>query len=344
MAIRITCLSCRSVYTLADHYAGKTVRCKQCEAAIVVRAAKGRAEEDVDESESERGAGARERIQTRPQAGSHAPSGSQKRARDDDEEARPRRRDRDDEEWDSPPIRRDKHGLVIGLIAVGTGLLLLLGGGVIVVVLLFAGRSENKATDFLTDAEPPPPNADAVTKTLHHLKSADPNTRREAARKLKDTLPDERRAEVVKALEPLVNDADFFTRKFAVEALGVWGNKDAVPILLRAMQNKETRGEAMKALGRLKDERAVEPIAARLEEFFDLHAAEEALKQMGPMAEKAVLARLNHHQWHTRIAVCRILKAIGTKQSIPALENAAANDFHISLQAKEAIQAIKARQ
>lgn len=198
----------------------------------------------------------------------------------------------------------------------------------------------------------PPPNADAVTRALHQLKSGNSHKRQEAVRKLKDTLPDGRRAEVIKALEPLINDKDVFTRQWAIEALGVWGNKDAVPILLKAMQDNDTRRDAMKALGRLKDERAVEPIAGRLEELSESHDATEALKAMGPIAEKAVLARLNHHDLFVRQAVCDILGAIGTKQSIPPLEKVVAagkdpfagENFIVAKFAEKAIQAIKARQ
>jgi hypothetical protein len=217
-----------------------------------------------------------------------------------------------------------------------------------------AVNSVNGRTITLTASkvEGPPPNADAVTRALYRLRSADPHKRAEAVRKLKETLPDERRAEVVKALEPLLNDTDFFTRRDVIGALGVWGTRDTVPLLLKVMREKETRGEAMKALGRLKDERAAEPIAERLEELSDSHRAAEALKSMGPVAEKAVLARLNHHDLQVRITVCEILGAIGTKQSIAPLEKviAAGKDisdgiaFIVAHRAKEALKAIKARQ
>lgn len=338
MPIRTTCPSCRTVYSLADHYAGKTVRCKQCEAAIVVRAAKGRAGNDQDESNS----GAREQIQTRPRAASPA-------ERERPVRTRPRRREREDD-WDSEDsLQHSNRGLVIGLIAAAAVLVLLLGGGIVVVVLL-SRRSDIGAPAAVAGVEEPL-NGDAVSRALQQLKSADPNKRREAARKLKDMLPDERRAEVFKALEPLLNDTDIFTRKFATEAIGVWANKDAVPILLKAMQDRDTRHEAMKALGRLKDERAAEPIAARLEVLMDMHSAEEALIQMGPIAEKSVLARLNSADVHVRMTVCRILDEIGTKQSIPALEKviAAGKDpfsglnHLVAMRAEQTIRVIKAR-
>ena len=117
-----------------------------------------------------------------------------------------------------------------------------------------------------------------------------------------------------------------------------------MPILLQAMQKKENRPAAMHALGRLKDERAIEPLAAGLEDFFDQGPAKEALKAFGPGAEKAVAQRLNHKDQQVRTRACEVLQEIGTRASIPALEKAvASNDFFVSPKAKEAIQAIQAR-
>jgi predicted Zn finger-like uncharacterized protein len=472
MAIRVRCPSCETVYSLADHLAGKTVRCKKCESAIVVRAAKGRAEKEGDERESRPDSSEREKIQTRASAPKR-PLG-----RTEEEPSRPRRRDGDEDELDiRRPQRGSNRGLVIGLIAGCAGLLLLLAGGLVVLIVVLVNRSEasrqaesvamanagannapaqpppgmgdpNKEAGFLVNTDPtwpevvpphappdsvvlriagvadentqeaiseklqalgmkagqfamhsrrkgdrmtvvimnvpdvqaysqkldfgkvesvkdrfitmtahkvkgPPTNADALTKLLYQLNSPNVLKRHEALRKLKSMLPDDKhRAEVVKALEPLLGNDDHFTREWAIESLGIWGNKDAVPLLLNAMREQETRGVAMKALARLKDERAVEPIAERLDELFDRHNAAEALKAMGPMAEKAVLARLNHHDWMVRQTACEILGAIGTKQSIAPLEKvvAAGKDpfsgpNHIVAKfAEQAIQAIKTRQ
>jgi predicted Zn finger-like uncharacterized protein len=191
----------------------------------------------------------------------------------------------------------------------------------------------------------PPANADDVTKALFRLKSASSRRRGDAARKLKDTLPDERRGQVVSALEPLLPDADRGTREAAIEALGVWGTRDTVPLLLKTMQEKETRAASIRALGRLKDERAVEPIADRLEDFFERGEAVEALKKMGPAAEEAMIQRLRHTDGGVRQAACDVLKVVGTKRSLPILQKVAAeNDFFLSPKAKEAIKAIELRQ
>lgn len=440
MPIRITCPNCRTVYPLADHLAGKTVRCKKCAGDIIVSAAKDYAEEDGGEIESR----TREQIQTRPPAGPPPVRGDQRRTRED--EGAPRRERRDDRVL--PPALRGGRGWVLGLVGVGAALILLLGVGVLVVILVPFGQSGNKAPGVIAGADDgwpsfgpplpssdeailhidgvvdentreaisekldaiadeddaisnisprrgdritvlvmnnvkdvqafsrkldfgtvngiegriitmtarkvdgPPRKADAVTKALHRLKSPTLHKRSDAAFKLTKMRPDEHRAEVVKAMESLLNDDDFFMRQSAIEALGIWGNRDTVPILLKAMKDKKTRGDTIKALGRLKDERAAEPIAEQLEDVFHRDVAAEALKQMGPIAEKAVLARLNHHELFIRISVCNILKEIGTKLSIPALEKVVeagrrinpGEDFHVAPFAKKAIEAIKVRQ
>lgn len=415
MPIAVVCPHCQTDYALADHLAGKKVRCKNCDGIIVVRATAG-------------GSGQAERIQKEPRS-------SRAAARDEDED-RPRRRDRE------KAPRSGGNGLMIVLICSGAGLLLLLlvcgGGGAyflmkkgaavgadldgpwpepvappqvgalppeLTVTIHVAGADDeftredvsgrlsklvdagggsrmvsssfgNRTTILLSPVRDPqafanridfatvrgvngrivtivarkvegapPANADAVTKALFDLKSDLPHKRREAARVLKDTLPDQRRGEVVKALEPLLNDNGPFTREWAIEALGVWGTKETTPLLLKAMQQKEGRGAAMKALARLKDERAAEPIAERLDEFFDRHEAAEALKKMGPVAEDAVIKRLNHADNQVRMTACDILKAIGTAKSLPPLQGLIAEgDFILKHKAEEATKAIKARQ
>jgi uncharacterized protein YjiS (DUF1127 family) len=191
----------------------------------------------------------------------------------------------------------------------------------------------------------PPPNADAVARALHGLKSPSAMRRAESARQLKDMLPDERRAEAAPALEALLSDPNPLTRDSAAEALGVWGGKENVPALLRAMNEWQNRRAAMLALGRLQDGRAAEPLAARLEDLGDRQVAAEALKALGPSAEQAVLRRLRHPDDFVRVEACRVLKVIGTRDSLPALNKVVAeNDFSVSPEAQNAVQAITARQ
>jgi hypothetical protein len=193
-----------------------------------------------------------------------------------------------------------------------------------------------------------PPDADAVTIAVQHLKSPNFMRRREAAERLKKMVPNERREEVGRALQQAwVKDASFFSRKEILEALAVWCSKDSVPFLLGVLaENLDpfTREALFNALARLQDERAFEPLARRLEDLADRHEAAEALKAMGPIAEKAVLKRLQHAEDWVRGEACKILGVIGTKESLAALEKATADGKgFVPDEARAAIQSIKAR-
>jgi hypothetical protein len=100
----------------------------------------------------------------------------------------------------------------------------------------------------------------------------------------------------------------------------------------------------LKVLGRMRDERAVEPTIRCLETIHTTYHAEQALKSMGPVAERGLLAVLNQPAdrgiW---IPVLRILKDIGTEQSIPTLEAASRGDFSIKGTAQDALAAVRRR-
>ena len=63
---------------------------------------------------------------------------------------------------------------------------------------------------------------------------------------------------------------------------------------------------------------------------------------MGPMAEKEVLTALSLKDVDVRADAIRILKDIGTAQSLPALE-AARKEFILQGTAEDAIKTIQAR-
>jgi HEAT repeat protein len=194
-----------------------------------------------------------------------------------------------------------------------------------------------------------PPDTDAVTKAVHDLKSRHFMRRREAAERLKKMAPNARREEVARALQEALakDDNNPFSQEEILEAFAVWGSKDSVPFLLNALAEKQdpfTREAIMKALARFQDERACEPLALHLEDAMDRREAAEALKAMGPIAEKAVLKRLQHPDHWVRWEACKILRVIGTKESLAALEKATAErEGFVGDEARGAIQAIKAR-
>jgi predicted Zn finger-like uncharacterized protein len=223
--------------------------------------------------------------------------------------------------------------------------------------------------------------ADVVATALSDLKSDNAYRRSAAARHLLRARQDGNREEVARALEGRLNDPDPRARAGAVEALGAWGTKESAALLLKALDDRETRGaaaralgrqaeagtlpderrgevaraledvlkeddgpheDALWALGRLKDEDSAEPLARCLEDFSDRRSAAEALRALGPAAEKAVARRLSHEDLGVRRAACAVLGDIGTPACVPALDAAAADPQTVR-SANEAIRRITAR-
>jgi predicted Zn finger-like uncharacterized protein len=190
----------------------------------------------------------------------------------------------------------------------------------------------------------PPPGADEVARALYYLKARQGHRRMDALGKLGHAAPDHRRPEVTRAVEPLLHDPDFGVRHSALRAFCAWAGKENVPTLLNMLKNKDTRRDAVLTLGRLRDERAVEPLADCLEDFFVRHDAGVALKGYGPAAEGALVKRLGHRDHDVRWAACEILRETGTRASLPALEQVAADpEAGLRSRAREAIDAITAR-
>jgi predicted Zn finger-like uncharacterized protein len=175
----------------------------------------------------------------------------------------------------------------------------------------------------------PPADADAIVKALFDLQSPDLFTRKDAAEALAAMKPSEKdHAKVAKALEENLDDENTFARQAKIKALGVWATKHSISALLKMMQHTDvfTRKAAISALGVTKDERAAEPLAEALTDFHQRGEAVEALKAIGPKAEKAVIKQLSNLEWTIRIEACKILEAIGTKECIAPLRDLALKD------------------
>jgi hypothetical protein len=193
----------------------------------------------------------------------------------------------------------------------------------------------------------PGPGTDAIAQALFDLKEGDSIARKKAVETLGRQTPNERRAEIVNVLEPLLKSPDPFVRRAAVPVLALWGGKDSVPALVQTLHNDDvfTRQAALESLANLKDARAVEPMAELLPQGIDRANAGKALQAMGSMAEKAVAVYLTHGDFGTRLEACHILKVIGTKESVAALQKATLNqqDAIVASAAQEALLAIGQR-
>lgn len=189
-----------------------------------------------------------------------------------------------------------------------------------------------------------PADADPVTKSLLQLKSADMGQKKDAVHRLERTAPDKRLGEVVAALLPLLSEDDGFLVNDVMKALLVWRSPDVLPALIRRADDNRffVRKEAVKALGKFKDPRAIEAIVTHFRE--DGFEAEAALKEIGPMAEPALIARLQDGDPHVRRVACDILRQIGGAETLKAMRALPLDpDLGVRMAAKRAAEQIVVR-
>jgi S1-C subfamily serine protease len=169
-----------------------------------------------------------------------------------------------------------------------------------------------------------PLDKEGVAQAIKDLQSDDVNRRRGAAQRLMQTPPTEARAEVVKALEPLLTDKDFFTRLNGAKAYIAWAGKDGTAMYYKLLKSEDlfTRQLVFEPLAKYEGAKAAEALAERLTDVHCRHQAGKALQEIGPAAEKAVRPYLEKGDWVTRVEACRILQKIGTADSIEALKRA----------------------
>jgi HEAT repeat protein len=183
---------------------------------------------------------------------------------------------------------------------------------------------------------------------LADLKSGESSRVRRAAQQLATKSPDKPDAEIAKALENLlVSQQNDFARASAAKALENWSTLANVPGLVKVLNDKNpmVRVSAIKALTKHKSQQAIEPISQQLQDLFTRGPAVEFLKAMGPAAEPVVIKLLENLEPAVRTEAASVLKVIGTKQCLPALEKAA-NDPNVFAKhsAQEALSAVKSRQ
>ena len=154
-----------------------------------------------------------------------------------------------------------------------------------------------------------------------------------------------RRAELAKAVEPLVTDREdgvFGPGVRALQKLGTADNIPAFEAFLRSGIPYDRRG-IYHFLGKTKDARAAALLVRELDAR-DGGAAREALKACGPAAEGVVCKLLQSDRREERLAAVNVLQTIGTKASVPSLEKAK-NDKDRMVQegAKKALRLIADR-
>lgn len=259
----------------------------------------------------------------------------------------------------------------------GLGLLLLLVllacGGTFFYFTRTVGKKADELIDNVKKSQPPPgqfnpqagfpfapatPPIHSVADALTELRSGDANRQAAAARWLQQQPADAaRRREVAQALEPLLDDRNGGTRVEGMRAMLVWCGPESVPALVKLLESdptgfdgEECRKKAIDALVKLKGPRGAPAIARNWKNPFEREWTRRSLEGLGPAAEDAVRPYLEDRDWGVRVEACRTLKRIGTRKSLPALEETLANTRamyggyrDVADAAREAIHAIKAR-
>jgi predicted Zn finger-like uncharacterized protein len=158
------------------------------------------------------------------------------------------------------------------------------------------------------------------------------------------------KADVSRALNGPLKSTNEHLVETATKAAIVWGTKENVELLAALLPKQDAtlnqiRANALQALARIKDPRAAPIMALCLRSQFDHEKAADALVEMGPGAEKAVRPFVKKSEPPvTRVLACRVLLRIGSKDSLPDLQNATRDPVaDVRAWAKEAIKAIKER-
>lgn len=203
-----------------------------------------------------------------------------------------------------------------------------------------------------TVATPQPPvklAANELPKLTADLNSSDLAIRREAAARLCRAELESLSPELVQLMASLCTDTDNGIRQSAATFLKAYGTTNEVPALLKLLKDSDwqARQSAIKALGRIRDERAIEPLTDEVARGSSptQQDAYSALVSIGSAAEPAVLELLKDRNTETRRQACRILQQIGTNKSVESLQNLVGDaDQSLSQMAAEALRAVKQRE
>jgi hypothetical protein len=324
MALQTTCSSCGTPCSLSEALLGKKVRCPHCRQVFVAEAPPLPEESGV------------EIVEELPEEVLPAPR------------PRPRPVQRSSGQL-SPALTRPPQKRVPSVMAreLQAGIIYVaistIGGLILMGVMGFF------VWPWFANQRPGPGRSETdLNVLLGDLKSADDGVRQRAAERLGQMKPDEgRHAEVAEALAARLKDRHGWTRDAAARALVNWANREQVPALLDVLDNESgvVRESALEALGNLKDPRAVVPVSLRLLVGSDRKNASKALQAMGSMAEKEVLKHLDETDADTRAECCRILKRIGSRESVAALQKLKdrEKDHNVRVAVLEALTALSSR-
>ena len=196
-----------------------------------------------------------------------------------------------------------------------------------------------------------PSAPDYYEKLADHMVSKNPFEQSEAIDLLLRIDPAkvtsaETRTKIARGFKELAEEGRFDNQRKAVKGLVIWGGKFSVPILLKLLDNhdKTLAREVIKALGELKDPRGAAPVAARLSDFFMRDEAQGALRNMGSVAEDALIEVAPTEDPRVCLAAVSLLGEVGTAKSFKVLRmGLTSRNAEVRLASKNAIARINTR-
>ncbi len=146
-----------------------------------------------------------------------------------------------------------------------------------------------------------------------------------------------------RCIEPLVRclrDGDWQVREAAVEAVAMIGSP-AVDMLLRYVRDWDSRKYAIKTLGKINDERVLDPLISMLknDEFKD--DATRALTELGqPAVEKLIIALEDKDEFVRKQSIIALGEIKDPAALDPLIENLKDEDWWIRLTSAAALEKI----
>ncbi len=184
-------------------------------------------------------------------------------------------------------------------------------------------------------------------QSLADLKGDDAPVRQHAAEHFARTAVDPKiQVEVARALEPAALSPERGLRDAGIKALLVWATRDSAGTLNAIMEtDRGNRDRTMTLLAGWKDEKALVYVVSLFgsTNAADRRMAEKALKTYGALAEVPIQPLLQDKNTLIRRDTAKLLGEIGTKASLPALQQAKEKDRAIAAIAQKAIDEINKR-
>jgi S1-C subfamily serine protease/HEAT repeat protein len=158
---------------------------------------------------------------------------------------------------------------------------------------------------------------------------------------------DEQRPRVLKAMAELLPRLEEGYRSQVAHVLKTWGDESTIPmwITLLSDSSHSVRSNTLHQLPAYRDARLAQAIAQQCEPDGQLRTkASQVLREMGDIAEPAVIGMLGHEHRDVRAEGMKLLETMGSEACLPAVEAVAqGDDRNLAKQASTLYKTVSAR-